>query len=148
MFRFLFLRLVILLLPLAALPAIASGQARYFVLVVWDGMRPDFVSPELTPTLDSLRKSGVWFANHHSVYPTSTEVNGTVLATGVFPHRSGVMANREFRPEIDPLKPFGTESLAAIRRGDEITDGKYLQVPTLAEMVRAGGGRTAVAGAK
>jgi arylsulfatase A-like enzyme len=111
-------------------------------------MRPDFVTPELTPTLYALRKGGVWFANHHSVYPTSTEVNGTVLATGVYPRRSGVMANWDYQAEIDPLKPFGTESLAAIRRGDEVTGGKYLRVPTLAEMVQADGGHTAVAGAK
>jgi len=51
-----------------------------------------------------LRENGVWFANHHSVYPTSTEVNGTVLATGVFPRRSGITANKEYRPEIEPLK--------------------------------------------
>ncbi len=127
---------------------LAAGQAKYFVLVVWDGMRPDFVSPELTPTLHALRESGVWFANHHSVYPTSTEVNGTVLATGVFPQRSGISANKEYRAEIDPLKPFGTESLAAVRRGDELTGGKYVRVPTLAEMVQAQGERTAVAGAK
>ena len=137
-----------LLVSLLAPSAYAAGQAKYFVMVVWDGMRPDFVSPELTPTLHALRESGVWFANHHSVYPTSTEVNGTVLATGVFPQRSGVLANKEYRAEIDPLKPFGTESLAAVRRGDEVTGGKYLRVPTLAEMVQTHGERTAVAGAK
>jgi len=140
--------LVITVLQIACLQSVFAGQAKYFVLVVWDGMRPDFVSSELTPTLWGLRKSGVWFANHHSVFPTSTEVNGTVLATGVFPRRSGVQANKDYRAEIDPLKPFGTESLAAIRRGDEVTGGKYLRVPTLAEMVRVDGGRTAVAGAK
>lgn len=134
--------------PFFSSPLLAAGQAKYFVLVVWDGMRPDFVSAELTPTLHALRESGVWFANHHSVYPTSTEVNGTVLATGVFPQRSGITANKEYRAEIDPLKPFGTESLAAVRRGDEATGGKYVRVPTVAELVQADGGRTAVAGAK
>ena len=126
----------------------AGGTARYFVLVVWDGMRPDFVSAELTPALQTLRESGVWFANHHSVYPTSTEVNGTVLATGVFPQRSGITANKEYRHEIDPRKPFGTQSLQAVRRGDELTGGKYLKVLTVAEMVKTAGGRTAVVGAK
>ncbi len=149
MFRFgLVVLFGFLLSPVLIAPLQAGGQAKYFVLVVWDGMRPDFVSPELTPTLHALLEQGVWFANHHSVFPTSTEVNGTVLATGVFPQRSGVSANKEFRATIDPLKPFGTESLAAARRGDELTGGKYLRVPTIAEMVRAHGGATAVAGAK
>jgi arylsulfatase A-like enzyme len=125
-----------------------AGRAKYFILVVWDGMRPDFVSAELTPNLQQLRDEGVWFANHHSAFPTSTEVNGTVLATGMFPQHSGVIANKEYRPEIDPLRPFGTQSFPAVRRGDELTQGKYLRVPTVAEFVQAHGDRTAVAGAK
>ena len=99
--RFLFW-LLVLAVPLAAPPpALGVGQARYFVLVVWDGMRPDFVTPELTPTLCSLRSNGVWFAHHHSAYPTSTEVNGTVLATGAFPQRNGISANKEYRRAIE-----------------------------------------------
>jgi len=138
-----------LILLLAVAPAArAAGTARYFVLVVWDGMRPDFVSPELTPTLSALRAEGVWFANHHSVYPTSTEVNGTVLATGVFPGRSHITANNEYRREIDPLKGYPTQSLRAVRRGDELTGGQYIAVPTLAERVQAGDLHTAVVGAK
>lgn len=81
MFRWgLFVVLACFFAPLFNVPILAAGQAKYFVVVVWDGMRPDFVSLELTPTLHALRKRGVWFANHHSVYPISTEVNGTVLA--------------------------------------------------------------------
>jgi arylsulfatase A-like enzyme len=142
------LLLSLLFLLTSTLPLCAGGRSKYFVLVVWDGMRPDFVSPELTPTLHALREQGVWFANHHSVYPTSTEVNGTVLATGAFPGRDGILANKEYRREIDPLKQFGTESLAAVRRGDELSGGKYVRLPTVAELVREAGGHTAVAGAK
>jgi len=127
---------------------LATNRGKYFVLIVWDGMRPDFVSTELTPNLFALRAGGVWFANHHSVYPTSTEVNGAALATGAYPRRNGIIANKEYRPAIDPLKPFGTESLAAVRLGDGLSGGKYLRVPTLAELVQAGGGKTAVVGAK
>src|SRR5262245_14818570 len=127
---------------------LAAGQARYFLLIVWDGMRPDFVTPELTPALHSLCREGVWFANHHSAYPSSTEVNGTVLATGVFPQRNGVTANKEYRADIDTLKQFGTQSLPAVRRGDAVTGGKYVALPTVAELVQARGLRTAVVGAK
>ena len=136
------------LLGLLAMNLEAAGQARYFILVVWDGMRPDFVSPELTPTLWRLRDQGVWFANHHSVYPTSTEVNGTVLATGVFPEHSGLIANKEYRPEIDPLKPVGTEALGTVRKGDALTQDHYLRQSTLCEMLHGQGQRTVVVGAK
>ena len=130
------------------LPAQGGGAAKHAVLVVWDGMRPDFVSPELTPTLWQLRTNGTWFARHHSVFPTSTEVNGAALATGVYPQRSGILANNEFRPEINASKPFGTQELGAIRKGDALMQGHYLAVPTLAELIQQQGGRTAVAGTK
>lgn len=126
----------------------AAGRAKYFILVVWDGMRPDFVSPELTPTLYALRQKGVWFANHHSVFPTSTEVNGTALATGVFPEHSHIIANNEYRPEIEPLAPVPSQLLHAARRGDELTGGKYLGVPTVAERLHSQNFATAVVGAK
>lgn len=128
--------------------AATQGAAKHFLLIVWDGMRPDFVTPELTPNLYQLREQGVWFGNHRSVYPTSTEVNGTVLATGMFPRRNGITANKEYRPEIDPLKQVGTEAFKVVRRGDVLTDGKYIRVPTVAELVQASGGQTAVVGAK
>ncbi|MEI6198019.1 MAG: alkaline phosphatase family protein, partial [Verrucomicrobiota bacterium] len=131
-----------------AAPAGAAGRAKYFILVVWDGMRPDFVSPELTPTLYALRQEGVWFANHHPAYPSSTEVNGTVLATGAFPEHSHILANNEYRPEIEPLKPIPTQSLKAVRRGDEVTGGQYIAVPTVAELLHGQQWNTAVAGAK
>ena len=140
--------LTILLALGAPASAPAAGQAKYFILVVWDGMRPDFVSAEGTPTLDALRHRGVWFANHHSAYPTSTEVNGTVLATGAFPEHNHISANSEYRREIDPLQPYAAQSLRAVRTGDELTGGNYIGRATVAEQVRAQQGRTAVVGAK
>jgi arylsulfatase A-like enzyme len=128
--------------------SVMAGSAKYFILVVWDGMRPDFVSPELTPTLCSLRQEGVWFANHHPVYPSSTEVNGAALATGVYPGHSHITANNEYRPEIDPLKLVPSQSLRTVRRGDEVTGGKYIAVPTVAERLHAQNENTAVVGAK
>ena len=129
-------------------PLPARGRAEHVVIVVWDGMRPDFVTEEHTPTLAKLAAGGVFFERHHAVYPTSTEVNGTVLATGVWPERSGIIANREYRPAIDPLKNVPTEVPEVVAKGDRLTGGKFVAVPTLPELVRAAGGRTAVAATK
>src|SRR5690349_2412685 len=82
-------------------PIFAGGKAAHVVLVVWDGMRPDMVSEETTPTLAKLAREGVNFKNHHAVFLSSTEVNGTVLATGVYPEESGIIGNSEYRPAID-----------------------------------------------
>ena len=130
------------------LAADASKFDRHVVVVVWDGMRPDFVSKETTPTLWKLAREGVTFRNHHPVYPSATMVNGTAIVTGVYPGKNGVIANYEYRPEIDRRRSINVESQAAVSRGDELSGGKYISVPTMAELVQRAGGRTAIASAK
>ncbi len=124
----------------------APNRARNVVLVVWDGMRPDFVTPEFAPTLSALGREGVFFRNHHAIFPSSTNVNGIGMATGACPQRSGVVSNQEFRPEIDPYKPFDTSDFPALE--EERVDRTFIAVPTIAEVVQKAGFRTAVAGAK
>jgi arylsulfatase A-like enzyme len=121
---------------------------RHVVVVVWDGMRPDFVTKENTPTLWRLAQEGVTFRNHHAVYPSATNVNGTVLVTGVYPDKNGVIANHVYRPEIDRLRSIDAETPAAVNKGDRLSGGKYISCPTINELVRQAGGRTAVATTK
>jgi arylsulfatase A-like enzyme len=130
------------------LAAETARSERHVVIVVWDGMRPDFVGEKTTPTLWKLAGEGVTFRNHHPVYLSATMVNGTALMTGVYPEKSGVIANYDYRPEIDRKQPIFVENLAAVRKGDQLSGGKYISVPTIAELVQRRGGRTAIAGAK
>lgn len=127
---------------------VAGGQAEHVVVVVWDGMRPDFVTPQYTPTLHRLASRGTFFKNHHCSYVTSTEVNGATLTTGMFPDRSGIAANIQYRPDLSWLGTYGTESLDAVRRGDLLTDGHYLEAATVPEILQGAGFRTITAGAK
>jgi arylsulfatase A-like enzyme len=130
-------------------PASAKATVgKHAVLVVWDGMRPDFVSEQNTPTLWKLAQGGVTFRNHHSVYLSATNVNGTALATGDYPGHSGLIANREFRPKIDNRKPIDVDDPATIRKGDDISNAKYLAVPALSAILEANGRKTVVAAAK
>src|SRR5579859_2712064 len=95
----LFLLLAVLAISLQS--ARARGQAQRVVVVVWDGMRPDFVTPQYTPALFELAKRGTFFAKNHAVYISTTEVNGTALATGMQPDHSGIVANTEYRQDIN-----------------------------------------------
>ncbi len=124
------------------------GRAEHVVLMVWDGMRPDLVSAQHTPNLFALAQRGVFFANHHPAFPSTTEVNGTALASGLQPAHSGIIGNREFRPGIDPRKGVSTEELEVVRHGDELTHGRHIAGATVAETVQQAGFRTAVAGTK
>jgi arylsulfatase A-like enzyme len=118
------------------------------MVVVWDGMRPDFVSEETTPTLWKLAHEGVIFRNHHAVYPSATQVNGTALVTGVYPGRSGVIANYAYRPEIDRMRSISVESPAVVAKGDELSGGKYISVATITELIQRAGKRTMIGAAK
>jgi arylsulfatase A-like enzyme len=131
-----------------SLEAAGKGKAEHVVVVVWDGMRRDFITPQYTPTLYGLAEQGVFFKNHHPVYVSSTEVNGTAIATGDYPIKSGIMANSDYRPMLDWLGPNNTEGIEAIRRGDMSSDGHYILVPTLPEILHQAGYRTIIAGSK
>ena len=121
---------------------------RHVVVVVWDGMRPDMVTEQNTPTLWKLGQEGVVFRNHHPVYFSATNVNGVAMATGLYPGHSGLIANHEFRPQINARKPIDVENPDAMAKGDGLTHGKYIAASTVAELVRKAGGRTVIASSK
>ena len=129
--------------------AIASAAIdKHIVVVVWDGMRPDFVSEKNTPTLWRLAQNGVIFRNHHSVYPSSTIVNGTAIVTGEYPSHDGILANHVYRADIDARRSIDVENAEAVRTGDSVSAGRYVGVPTIAELLHARGDKTAIATAK
>jgi arylsulfatase A-like enzyme len=143
--------ILVLVFSLRVIPLTADTlrfDDRHIVVVVWDGMRPDFVSEETTPTLWKLAREGVTFRNHHSVYPSATMVNGTALVTGVYPGKNGVLANYEYRPEIDRARSISVESPTVVSKGDEVSGGKYISVPTITDLVQRADGRTVIASAK
>src|ERR1700730_3335689 len=77
----------------AATGAHAGEKPAYgknFLLMVWDGLRPDLVGETSTPTLLKLARTGVRFVRHHSIYPTITMVNAAGLATGATPGDAGI----------------------------------------------------------
>ena len=139
---------VVFSLPATGFPAGLPKSDRHIMVVVWDGMRPDFVSEQNTPALWQLSREGVTFRNHHAVYPSATMVNGTALVTGVYPSRNGIIANHVYRPEIDIHHAIDVEIPTVVKKGDELSGGKYISVPTIAELVQRAGGRTIIATAK
>lgn len=139
--------LLVLLTLIPSLPLVAQVPRRV-VIVVMDGLRPDSVTPDDMPQLTRMAKEGTFFRNHHSVYLSSTEVNGTALATGLYPRNSGIVGNREYRPDVELLSPVDTQGEWAIWKGDQLQDSKWVAAATLPELVRAAGKRATVCGTK
>jgi arylsulfatase A-like enzyme len=140
---------LILCIVCSSAAATAPGKSeRHVVVVVWDGMRPDFVSAQNTPTLWTLAHEGVTFRNHHAVYPSATMVNGTAMITGLYPGNNGIIANHVFRPDIDAHHTVDVELAPVVKKGDELSGGKYVRAPTIAELVQGAATRSVVAAAK
>ena len=140
--------LLFLIVCSSAAAVVPAKPERHVVVVVWDGMRPDFVTEQNTPTLWKLAREGITFRKHHAVYPSATMVNGTAIVTGVYPGKNGIIANHVYRPDIDPHHSIDVELPAVVKKGDEVSGGKYILVPTIAELVQHAGGRTVIASAK
>ncbi|PYL11736.1 MAG: alkaline phosphatase family protein, partial [Verrucomicrobia bacterium] len=77
-----------LIVSASAAAVVPAKRQHHAVIVVWDGMRPDFVTEQNTPTLWQLTREGVTFLNQHAAYPSATMVNGTAMVTGVHPGKS------------------------------------------------------------
>jgi len=121
-----------------------EGKSRHVVVMVWDGMRPDFVTESNSPALYQLAREGVTFRNHHPVYISSTEVNGAAIATGDYPCNNWIVANKEYRPEINPMMVVPTEGREMVMKAGK----NYLGAKTIAEILQERGFRTTVAGTK
>lgn len=157
---------------LGLLPGIAIAQAhpanagaprfaRIFVLMVWDGLRPDFVTAARTPNLFAMENEGVRFARHHSVYPTMTMVNAATIATGAYPGGTAIFGDSMYlAPRLSAMKlmlppndswanqPVDLEdsALLAALNGPEVFNGALLGFEPLGQQVRRAGGYVAIIG--
>jgi len=75
-------------------------------------------------------------------------VNGTAMVTGIYPGKSGIIANHVYRPDIDPHHAVDVELPPTVKKGDELSGGKYVAVPTIADLVERAGARSVIAAAK
>jgi arylsulfatase A-like enzyme len=111
---------------------------RRHLLIVVDGLRPDYVTAAVMPNLTALGKRGVVFNRHHSVYPTVTRVNASSLSTGAYPEAHGLMGNAVFFPKVDPGRFLDTADRNNLLK-IEASEGRLLTAPTLGESLQAAG---------
>ena len=114
-------------------------RKRFIIVFVVDGLRPDAITAEDTPTLHRLRGEGVDFTNSHAVFPTVTRVNAAALATGTQPGTNGIVGNQIYVPAVDARRALDTGNVRNLIRVDEATAGQLVLAPTLAERLQAHG---------
>src|SRR4029453_18047630 len=93
----------------AVLPFAQPPPTRHtHVVIVVDGLRPDFVTPDVMPRLFRLGRRGIVFNAHHAVFPTVTRVNGPSFVTGSYPETHGLMGNAIYIPKANPARALDT----------------------------------------
>lgn len=115
-----------------------------FLIVAFDGLRPDMVSEELAPNLDRFCRAGVRFEDCRAVFPSETRVNQASLVTGCQPARHGIVANKFVEPAVGGY--VNTGDFAELSRADAALGGGLLAAPSLGEVLRGHGGSLAVLG--
>ena len=108
------------------------------LVIIVDGLRPDYVTPALMPRLVRLGQRGLVVNAHHSVFPTVTRVNASSIATGTYPETHGLMGNTVYIPAVNAARGLDTgsrENLEAIASAD----GMLLTAPSLGEILQRAG---------
>lgn len=129
--------------PAAAFPdtrgqgATADAAPDRHLLIVVDGLRPDYVTPEVMPHLSALADRGVRFTRHHAVFPTVTRVNAASFTTGAYPERHGLLGNSVFRPRVDATRFLDTADLSDLDR--ILATEPLLDAPSLGDVLAQAG---------
>jgi predicted AlkP superfamily pyrophosphatase or phosphodiesterase len=145
--------IVLVAAPTRAQDSLAThrGRGRMVVLMVWDGLRPDFVTSRDTPNLFRLAREGVRFDKHHSIFPTLTMVNATALATGAPPGVNGLEGNNFYlspsaeTPKGQVVNAEGAKAILNLNGSNQFK-GRLIGLDTIAQEVAREGGYVGVIG--
>jgi arylsulfatase A-like enzyme len=109
------------------------------LLVVLDGCRSDYLTPELMPRCYSEAQHGVIGTAHHAALPTVTRVNAATMVTGCYAARHGLVANTVYVPALKPTGGISTGRRKNLLDAAEVWGGRLLTAPTLAEILEPHG---------
>src|SRR5580765_3150117 len=124
-----------------------ASTSRKQLLVIFDGLRPDYVTPEVMPNLYAFGQRGIVFTRHHSVFPTVTRVNTSSISTGSYPERHGLLGNSVFFPQVDATRFLDTSDRTQMVRVNTATNGNLLLATTMGEALQSAGKKLLVVSA-
>jgi arylsulfatase A-like enzyme len=119
----------------------AQQKKLHTLIVVFDGLRPDYITPELMPNVYKFKQTGVYGARNHSVFPTVTRVNASAYATGSYPEHSGILGNTIYLPQVHATNTLNTGDAASMQQASEVLHGQLLTAQSFGEILESKGER-------
>lgn len=107
------------------------------LIVIFDALRPEFVTSELMPNLSAFADRGARFLNARSTFPTETRVNQSAVTTGCMPWRHGIVGNKFVANDL--------QSELLVNSGDDqmleatFAAGPVLKKPNIGQRLTAAG---------
>ncbi|MFI5129352.1 MAG: alkaline phosphatase family protein [Chitinophagales bacterium] len=124
---------------------LAADAANIRTLIVFfDGLRPDYITPAGMPNVYAFSKTGCYGKQHHSVFPTVTRVNASSYSTGSYPATHGLMGNTVYFPQVDNKKGLNTGNAEELNKINKATNGHLLTAVSLGEVLQSVGAKMMV----
>ncbi|QRM32395.1 alkaline phosphatase family protein [Microvirga sp. VF16] len=115
-----------------------------FLLVSFDGLRPDLIDRKLTPNICRLQNAGVTLAQHRTIYPSETRSAFPSLVTGTTASRHGMVGNKYVDRATTPPRYIDTSNAVLLDELNRESGGRLMSAPTLGEILAANGRSLAV----
>ncbi|QRM32800.1 alkaline phosphatase family protein [Microvirga sp. VF16] len=115
-----------------------------FLIVSFDGLRPDLIDRNLTPNLARLQNAGMTLSGHRTIYPSETRSAFPSLVTGTTTSRHGMVGNKYIDRSVTPQRYIDTADAVLLRQLDLESRGRLMSAPTLGEILASAGRRLAV----
>lgn len=121
-----------------------KSSVKKIIICIFDGLRPDSLSPDLTPNLWLFVHGGIWFRECRSVFPSMTRVAGSSFATGSKPSTHGIVDNAFYHPPLSSHFLLDTSNSDHLIKADEIHNGNFIEAEGFGCALAKGGKNYAV----
>ncbi|MGZ9722727.1 alkaline phosphatase family protein [Rhizobium miluonense] len=115
-----------------------------FLIVSFDGLRPDLIDSKQTPNLTRLKAMGATLTGQRTVYPSETRVAFPSLVTGATSSKHGMVGNKYVDRNSNPQMYVDTADAVLLDRLNRESGGMLMSAPTLGEILGRAGKSLAV----
>ena len=114
------------------------------IIFIFDALRRDMITSELTPHLRAFIDGGSDFPSSRCVFPSVTRVNAAALSCGAAPGATGIIANKFYDPAVFRNEILHTGLYDHIQAAERAHGGRFVSATTLGDVLAGHGMKLAI----